>query len=176
MLAATAVTPANNADMAYSRQSRWSADNERSQATSARHAPGARRRPSSARSGTIAPVRGEQPTVEGELGVEGRLDGRRPPEPVGLPLEDDQLDVGPTGPQLGGKPLGLVEGDDRVVGTLEEEHPTHQVPGMVDRRPVPVDGGRRRKRPHQACLLYTSDAADDLLCVDLGGRRIIKNK
>ena len=26
------------------------------------------------------------------------------------------------------------------------------------------------------CLLYTSDAADDLLCVDLGGRRIIKNK
>ena len=24
------------------------------------------------------------------------------------------------------------------------------------------------------CLLSTSDAADDLLCVDLGGRRIIK--
>ena len=28
----------------------------------------------------------------------------------------------------------------------------------------------------QPCLLYTSDAADDLLCVDLGGRRIIKKK
>ena len=26
------------------------------------------------------------------------------------------------------------------------------------------------------CLLYTSDAADDLLCVDCGGRRIIKKK
>ena len=26
------------------------------------------------------------------------------------------------------------------------------------------------------CLLYTSDAADDLPCVDLGGRRIIKKK
>ena len=26
------------------------------------------------------------------------------------------------------------------------------------------------------CLLYTSDAADDLLCVDLGGCRIIKKK
>ena len=26
------------------------------------------------------------------------------------------------------------------------------------------------------CLLYTSDAADELLCVDLGGRRIIKTK
>ena len=28
----------------------------------------------------------------------------------------------------------------------------------------------------QTCLLYTSDAADDLLCVDLGGRRNIKKK
>src|SRR5659263_12396 len=28
--------------------------------------------------------------------------------------------------------------------------------------------------PGMTCLLYTSDAADDLLCVDLGGRRIIK--
>eukprot|EP00657_Telonema_sp_P-1_P009323 TRINITY_DN3514_c0_g1_i1.p1 TRINITY_DN3514_c0_g1~~TRINITY_DN3514_c0_g1_i1.p1 ORF type:complete len:132 (-),score=57.32 TRINITY_DN3514_c0_g1_i1:18-413(-) len=29
---------------------------------------------------------------------------------------------------------------------------------------------------YMPCLLYTSDAADDLLCVDLGGRRIIKKK
>src|SRR5450756_3104635 len=28
----------------------------------------------------------------------------------------------------------------------------------------------------RSCLLYTSDAADDLLCVDLGGRRIMKKK
>ena len=28
----------------------------------------------------------------------------------------------------------------------------------------------------KACLLYTSDAADDSLRVDLGGRRIIKKK
>ena len=27
-----------------------------------------------------------------------------------------------------------------------------------------------------ACLFYTSDAADDLLCGDLGGRRVIKKK
>ena len=26
------------------------------------------------------------------------------------------------------------------------------------------------------CLLYTSDAADELLCVDLGGRRILQKK
>src|SRR5665811_640281 len=29
---------------------------------------------------------------------------------------------------------------------------------------------------HDSCLLYTSDAADDLTRVDLGGRRIIKKK
>ena len=27
---------------------------------------------------------------------------------------------------------------------------------------------------YTSCLLYTSDAADDMQCVDLGGRRIIK--
>ena len=27
---------------------------------------------------------------------------------------------------------------------------------------------------YRGCLLYTSDAADDMQCVDLGGRRIIK--
>eukprot|EP01016_Furgasonia_blochmanni_P018137 TRINITY_DN206_c0_g1_i5.p3 TRINITY_DN206_c0_g1~~TRINITY_DN206_c0_g1_i5.p3 ORF type:complete len:103 (-),score=14.16 TRINITY_DN206_c0_g1_i5:30-338(-) len=32
------------------------------------------------------------------------------------------------------------------------------------------------QRTLNTCLLYTSDAADDLLCVDLGGRRIIKKK
>ena len=30
------------------------------------------------------------------------------------------------------------------------------------------------KKQFKACLLYTSDAADDMQCVDLGGRRIIK--
>src|SRR5428012_25430 len=33
-----------------------------------------------------------------------------------------------------------------------------------------------KPRDTNNCLLYTSDAADDLLCVDLGGRRIIKKK
>ena len=37
------------------------------------------------------------------------------------------------------------------------------------------DGILEQQGPN-SCLLYTSDAADDLLCVDLGGRRIIKNK
>eukprot|EP00657_Telonema_sp_P-1_P005162 TRINITY_DN22341_c0_g1_i1.p1 TRINITY_DN22341_c0_g1~~TRINITY_DN22341_c0_g1_i1.p1 ORF type:complete len:157 (+),score=49.73 TRINITY_DN22341_c0_g1_i1:179-649(+) len=34
----------------------------------------------------------------------------------------------------------------------------------------------RTIKENSICLLYTSDAADDLLCVDLGGRRIIKKK
>ena len=42
-------------------------------------------------------------------------------------------------------------------------------------RPGTVDG-RYPIRDSSVCLLYTSDAADDLLCVDLGGRRIIKKK
>ena len=33
-----------------------------------------------------------------------------------------------------------------------------------------------KEKQFRTCLLYTSDAADDLLCVDLGGRRIIKKK
>src|SRR5665213_3630449 len=36
--------------------------------------------------------------------------------------------------------------------------------------------GREHGTPFLSCLLYTSDAADDLLCVDLGGRRLIKKK
>ena len=34
----------------------------------------------------------------------------------------------------------------------------------------------RREGIYRICLLYTSDAADDTPCVDLGGRRIIKKK
>src|SRR5665811_2316110 len=37
-------------------------------------------------------------------------------------------------------------------------------------------GVRQPRDPHRPCLLYTSDAADDLTRVDLGGRRIIKKK
>src|SRR5665213_3534281 len=32
-------------------------------------------------------------------------------------------------------------------------------------------GRQNRPELYNLCLLYTSDAADDLLCVDLGGRR-----
>ena len=35
---------------------------------------------------------------------------------------------------------------------------------------------RLRAAHYWICLLYTSDAADDLPCVDFGGRRFIKKK
>eukprot|EP00825_Cyclidium_porcatum_P005410 TRINITY_DN1261_c0_g1_i2.p2 TRINITY_DN1261_c0_g1~~TRINITY_DN1261_c0_g1_i2.p2 ORF type:complete len:186 (+),score=33.86 TRINITY_DN1261_c0_g1_i2:252-809(+) len=35
---------------------------------------------------------------------------------------------------------------------------------------------KKQRRLSEGCLLYTSDAADDMQCVDLGGRRIIKKK
>src|SRR5450756_2849411 len=79
--------------------------------------------------------------------------------------------------------------------TRRHFHPRgHKCAGCYDRaftevRPVVYDGSHAdehvlfqsasvqyRPVPYMGCLLYTSDAADDLLCVDLGGRRIIKQK
>src|SRR5450756_9165 len=59
----------------------------------------------------------------------------------------------------------LPEDRERLVALL----PT--VPEDVRRQQALLD---HRLHGERACLLYTSDAADDLLCVDLGGRRIIK--
>ena len=47
--------------------------------------------------------------------------------------------------------------------------------GRCSRRVDPVPAERPRPVP-RACLLYTSDAADERSSVDLGGRRIIKKK
>mgnify|MGYP007068773498 CR=1 FL=1 len=49
------------------------------------------------------------------------------------------------------------------------------VPEEVRKETV-IELGSIRVNAYNSCLLYTSDAADDLLCVDLGGRRIIKKK
>src|SRR5450756_1935581 len=57
--------------------------------------------------------------------------------------------------------LGL----DRLLGIIRKLEP----PGAEELDAVVLVG-------IVGCLLYTSDAADDLLCVDLGGRRIIKKK
>ena len=53
------------------------------------------------------------------------------------------------------------------------------VAALVDARQHEIRQGRQQDvaRAHDhACLLYTSDAADERSSVDLGGRRIIKKK
>src|SRR5450756_575137 len=57
--------------------------------------------------------------------------------------------------------------------------PSSCAPGRIDWRnrvhwapkAAPFESVRFAVTYHHSCLLYTSDAADDLLCVDLGGRR-----
>ena len=56
-----------------------------------------------------------------------------------------------------------------VVALLQSELVDVEVEGFV--LVEDVDGG-----DVEACLLYTSDAADERSSVDLGGRRIIKKK
>src|SRR5665811_2597551 len=48
----------------------------------------------------------------------------------------------------------------------------------TSRKPTPTtpSGTTPSRAKSWSCLLYTSDAADDLTRVDLGGRRIIKKK
>ena len=70
----------------------------------------------------------------------------------------------------------------RGLGDVYKRQETHDVHGGIARSPedaiaqlaVPVVAPALDRTG--GCLLYTSDAADDLLCVDLGGRRIIKKK
>src|SRR5665811_2582589 len=68
-------------------------------------------------------------------------------------------------------------GSERLKLTFEVHYPgvsvcSHQ--GHAEQLPC-QDVGSGVRTP-DICLLYTSDAADDLTRVDLGGRRIIKKK
>src|SRR5450756_1975034 len=60
------------------------------------------------------------------------------------------------------------------VPSPEESDDAHQTlrHRALDERPGDDGHLEHRRDLRGFCLLYTSDAADDLLCVDLGGRRI----
>ena len=45
---------------------------------------------------------------------------------------------------------------------------------LTEKRDQTIKGRMVYNGKPTSCLLYTSDAADDMQCVDLGGRRIIK--
>eukprot|EP00657_Telonema_sp_P-1_P005266 TRINITY_DN22514_c0_g1_i1.p1 TRINITY_DN22514_c0_g1~~TRINITY_DN22514_c0_g1_i1.p1 ORF type:complete len:173 (-),score=74.22 TRINITY_DN22514_c0_g1_i1:13-531(-) len=81
------------------------------------------------------------------------------------------------------KSLTKMEPSERATAAECLEHPYLEGIAEKDttRRP-PIDNRQKSAKERSSasalrdCLLYTSDAADDLLCVDLGGRRIIKKK
>src|SRR5680860_1333695 len=63
----------------------------------------------------------------------------------------------------------------RLVGVIGSDFPEEELT-FLEHRGVDLSGLERAEGESffwsGRCLLYTSDAADDLLCVDLGGRRI----
>ena len=61
---------------------------------------------------------------------------------------------------------------DRGIAQLLEDESTEQWLKRADQALYDSKHSGRNK----ACLLYTSDAADERSSVDLGGRRIIKKK
>src|SRR5680860_1606921 len=83
-------------------------------------------------------------------------------------------------PGMAGVPWQLIFADnastDDTVATLARIAPDATVVEMGRNAgyAAGINAAVAAAPPHTACLLYTSDAADDLLCVDLGGRRIIK--
>ncbi len=100
------------------------------------------------------------------------------------------LDDGTAKPtSLPSKPRSVTEHQNPLVAPYDEIYrgaTGSAIYYSLDRREIQFavkELARRMSKPldvdwlgTQACLLYTSDAADDLLCVDLGGRRIIKKK
>src|SRR5665213_4277181 len=70
---------------------------------------------------------------------------------------------------------GSVNGGDSISPCLRKKSFAHNPRA----RDSGAGGAYRNRHPHThdyGCLLYTPAAADDLLCVALGGRRIIKKK
>src|SRR5659263_168509 len=85
--------------------------------------------------------------------------------------------INPTAPEVRG--VKAYKSLDEIPGKVDLAHiiiPAKLVPQAIE------DCGKKGIKAvvinsagfsEMGCLLYTSDAADDLLCVDLGGRRII---
>src|SRR5450756_723596 len=81
--------------------------------------------------------------------------------------------------------LSIAEGETRMLFGENGSGKTSLIMAIMGLGPYRVESGRilfkgeditrlPANERASSCLLYTSDAADDLLCVDLGGRRIIK--
>src|SRR5450756_2789311 len=116
-------------------------------------------------------------------GAANRVDNRRPHHETWdgiVPIADTETEVAGKTPQYAGESAeqdrSLQQSDAEIGRQLGEVacifvHALIRIDAHRSRTGEP----ERAARPHPL-LLYTSDAADDLLCVDLGGRRIIKKK
>ena len=89
-------------------------------------------------------------------------------EALGLPLADTIIPE----QHRDGHRRGLV----RFLATGEERIQNRRIEITALRRTGEEFPVELAITPLKICPLYTSDAADDLLCVGLGGRRIIKKK
>src|SRR5665213_3451480 len=118
--------------------------------------------------------------------ISRRTSGKAPSQRGDLALTVLQEDLHRLAPHLGGDLFGhdvrARDGDQLGLQLLTEDsragQPLGAGHGTAPQRRIDVHvavrddlgAGVDRGQHHQICLLYTSDAADDLLCVDLGGR------
>ena len=78
--------------------------------------------------------------------------------------------------------MSALVADDNITAIGDDVHETDDQVNELEetvRRELVVHAavhGQADMTLTMPCILYTSDAADDLLCVELGGRRIIKTK
>ena len=70
--------------------------------------------------------------------------------------------------------IGMLHSSDVIISVLRSLRKVKTKKIILDPVMVAKGGFKLINDTAINCLLYTSDAADDLLCVDLGGRRIIK--
>ena len=69
--------------------------------------------------------------------------------------------------------LRVADAGEITIDPIDERTRKHERPDRIYKSDHP---GLGETGKYHACLLYTSDAADDQSSVDLGGRRIIKKK
>ena len=69
--------------------------------------------------------------------------------------------------------LASEAGEEAVQQGQQEQGEGPEEPGVEETEMEATNPDAVPVTVPETCLLYTSDAADDLLCVDLGGRRII---
>src|SRR5665213_730841 len=105
---------------------------------------------------------------------------KKVPRSSGTITQDGRLDHAANPTSLPGRSQAARTTSRPPIARSSSRPPKQAHRGTTRTRPGPAQEQWKTSAAEPAghryrfCLLYTSDAADDLLCVDLGGRRIIK--